>query len=194
MITAAKTDLRTRLIDARRGRGDAARQAARVANGVHLLAALADVSCVAAYLPLPTEPLDLGLLDRLAVGVRVLVPMVTGAAPLDWCEYPGPVRRGALGIDEPVGQRLGPDAVAAAGAVLIPALAVDPDGHRLGRGGGHYDRTLALRAQLIGDGPGGLRIAVIYDDEYLPSVPFDELDQPVSAVVSPSSGLRVVGP
>jgi 5-formyltetrahydrofolate cyclo-ligase len=192
-ITALKTRLRTRLIGARRVRDDADRQAARDANGVHLLAALRVVGCVAAYLPLPTEPLDRKLLDQLAVGVRVLVPVVTGAAPLDWCEYPSPVRRGARGIDEPVGPRLGPDAVAEADAVLVPALAVDARGHRLGRGGGHYDRTLELRSRLLDGRPAGWLIAVIYDDELLPSVPFDGLDQPVSATVRPGTGLHAVG-
>jgi 5-formyltetrahydrofolate cyclo-ligase len=192
-ISAAKTRLRTRLIESRRGRSDAAREAARAANGAHLLAALADVTCVAAYLPLPTEPLGLRLLDQLASSIRVLVPVVTEAAPLDWCEYPGPVRRGAWGIDEPVGPRLGPDTIAAADVVLVPALAVDPRGHRLGRGGGHYDRTLDLRARLLAGGSAGQLIGVIYDDELVPSVPFDGLDQPVSAVVRPTTGLRAVG-
>ena len=192
VVTAAKATLRTTLIESRRRRDDAARQEARSANGAHLLAALTGVPCVAAYLPLATEPLDLLVLDQLAVNSRVLVPVVTGASPLDWCEYPGPVHRGAWGIEEPNGPRLGPQIVATAGAVLVPALAVDPDGHRLGRGGGHYDRTLQLRAQLLGAGATDLRIAVIYDEELVPSVPFDALDQPVNAVVRPSSALQVL--
>lgn len=192
-IAEAKTRLRTRLIDARRTRDAAARQAARAANGAHLLAALRDASCVAAYLPLATEPLDLSVLDQLARNARVLVPVVTGAAPLDWCDYPGPVRRGAFGIDEPVGPRLGPDTISGADAVLIPALAVDALGHRLGRGGGHYDRTLERRSQLLTGRAAGRLIAVIYDDELLPSVPFDALDQRISAVVRPTTGLRTLG-
>jgi 5-formyltetrahydrofolate cyclo-ligase len=192
-IAAAKTRLRTGLIDARRAREVPTRHAARAANGRHLLAALRDVACVAAYLPLSTEPLGLDLLDQLARTVRVLVPVVTGAAPLDWCAYPSPVRRGALGIDEPVGPRLGPDTIADAEVVLVPALAVDAAGHRLGRGGGHYDRSLALRSRLLGDRPTGRLIAVVYDDELLPSIPFDALDQRVSAVVRPVTGLQAVG-
>jgi len=188
-IIAAKGRLRATLIQARRSRDDGARRAAGVANTGHLLAALTGVSCVAAYLPLPTEPLDPRLLDELATTMRVLVPVVTGASPLDWCAYPGPVRRGAWGIDEPVGPRLGPDAIADAQAVLIPALAVDGLGHRLGRGGGHYDRTLALRDRLPGSASGPLRIAVLYDDELLESVPFDAFDQRVSAVVRPATGV-----
>ena len=157
-IEVAKTRLRTTLLAARRARPEPARQVARDAVTAHLLRALAGMTFVAAYLPLPTEPLDPGTLDRLAAGVKVLVPVVTGAAPLDWCEYvagdpestpsPGPAgssgplkssnpagssgpagsRRGALGIDEPTGPRLGPSAIADADAILVPALAVTTTG------------------------------------------------------------------
>lgn len=197
-ISAGKSDLRRRLIAARRVRSVADRQAARAANTSHLLARLSEATCVAAYLPLPTEPLEPDLLDRLAARTKVLVPVVTGAAPLDWCAYPAPTRKGALGIEEPNGQRLGSGAIAGADAVLVPALAVDPRGHRLGRGGGHYDRTLALQARLFGTAgpvtPGtgrGLRIAVLYDDELLDFVPSDKLDQSVQATVTPRAGFRL---
>ncbi len=190
-IRRRKDALRTELIAARRARSAAARQAAREANGAHLLAGLAGRKCVAAYLPLPSEPLDTALLDRLAALTTVLVPVTVGAAPLDWCRYPTPVRPGALGIDEPTGDLLGAGAIDSADAVLVPALAVDRRGHRLGRGGGHYDRTLASRAER---GPAdALLIAVLYDGEVLDTVPFDRLDRSVSAVVTPATGITPVG-
>ena len=192
-IAAAKDRLRGRLLAARRTRDAPARRAARRANGEHLRAALRDVACIAAYLPLPTEPLDPALLDELAATHRVLVPVVTGAAPLNWCDYPTQLRPGPLGIAEPSGPRLGPEAITGADVVLIPALAVDAQGHRLGRGGGHYDRTLALRAELAGTTSAPLLLAVLYDEELLPAVPFDALDQRVSALVRPSSGVLRLG-
>jgi len=196
-IEVHKTRLRTELLAARRARPESVRQAARDAVSAHLRHALAGMMCVAAYLPLPTEPLDPRTLGALAAGARVLVPVVTGAAPLDWCEYPAGQSsasvRGALGIDEPTGPRLGPAAIAGADAILVPALAVARDGHRLGRGGGHYDRTLALLARLRGVDPLPPRIGVIYDEELLGFVPFDELDQLVTATLTPDSGLSTVG-
>ena len=192
-VPVAKTRLRQRLSAARRARGEADRQSARTANTDHLFARLSATGCVAAYLPLPTEPLTVDLLDRLALRSRVLVPLVTGAAPLDWCAYPVEAQRGALGIDEPTGPPLGPDAIAEADAVLVPALAVDPSGHRLGRGGGHYDRTLALRSRLRGSTPAALLIAVLYDEEFLDLVPVDPFDQPVSAIVTPMRGVLPIG-
>lgn len=190
-MRSRKDALRAALTAARRDRSDDARRLARQANTDHLLRALAGRRCVAAYLPLPSEPLDAALLDSLAGVSTVLVPVTVGPAPLDWCRYPVPLRRGALGIDEPAGERLGATAIGAVDTVLVPALAVDRDGHRLGRGGGHYDRTLALLDQIRAPGATGGPdlIAVVYDGEFLDAVPFDALDRPVSAVVTPTSGL-----
>lgn len=187
-VAAAKRAIRVPRLAARRTRTAAERTAARAAIAQHLTAALAGRTCVAGYLPLPTEPLDPALLPGLAKHLRVLIPVVTGPDPLQWCEYTEATRPGSLGIEEPAGPRLGPHAIAEADAVLVPALAVAADGYRLGRGGGHYDRTLALRARLLGDRPDEL-IAVVYDDEFGPSVPHDGLDRPVTAVVTPARGL-----
>ena len=183
-VAAAKGRMREALVAARRARSAEDRRAAAVANGRHLLDALRGHAVVAAYLPLPSEPLAADLLDALAGrGARVLLPVVRGPEPLDWVDHPSPTRPAALGIAEPTGPRLGPAAIRAVTAVLVPALAVDRAGHRLGRGGGHYDRTLAL----MGDGPD--RIAVLFDGELVDDVPTDLFDERVTAAVVPSAGL-----
>ncbi len=187
-LAAAKRALRAPLLAARRARPEADRAAARSAITAHLRVVLAPATRVAAYLPLPTEPLDRAWLRSLAGQARVLIPVVTGPSPLDWCEFTEITRPGLLGIEEPAGPRLGPAAIAAADAVLVPALAVGAAGHRLGRGGGHYDRTLALRARLRGTDQ-DLVIALIYDEELGLDVPHDHLDRPVSAAVTPGRGL-----
>jgi 5-formyltetrahydrofolate cyclo-ligase len=187
-LAAAKRAMRIPLLAARRARIAGDRAAARAAVAEHLAVALAGRACVAAYLPLPTEPLDPALLPRLARALRVLVPVVTGAAPLQWCEYTVASRPGRLGIEEPAGPRLASEAIGAADVVLVPALAVAADGYRLGRGGGHYDRTLALRSRLRGERPDEL-IALVYDEEFGPAVPHDDLDVAVTAVITPGHGL-----
>jgi 5-formyltetrahydrofolate cyclo-ligase len=73
--------------------------------------------------------------------------------------------------------------------VLVPALAVDAEGHRLGRGGGHYDRSLALRPDRGASGAGAL-IAVLFDGERVPILPFDAHDVAVDAVVTPTGGVQ----
>ena len=140
---------------------------------------------VCAYVPVGTEPGSLALLDALrAAGRRVLLPIVTGAAPLDWGVYFGAdsLVPGPYGLREPGGLRLGPGAVANADAVLVPALAVDRRGVRLGRGAGHYDRSLAgVRAPLI---------AVIRDAELVERLPAESHDVLMTAVLTPTSGFR----
>ena len=81
--------------------------------------------------------------------MRVLLPALLPDNDLDWGAYTGtglprarPARR-AMDLFEPAGERLGPDAVLEADVVLLPGLAVDARGMRLGRGGGSYDRVLA---------------------------------------------------
>lgn len=187
-LAADKGRLRQALIAARRTQNDQERQGGRDAVTQHLRSALNGMTCVAAYHPLPTEPLDPLFLDELTLTARVLVPVVPGHAPLDWCEYPGPLRRADCGIDEPTGPRLGPSAITTAAAILVPALAVDRTGRRLGRGGGHYDRTLDhLRRSETVRMPA--LIALIYDHELLDVVPSDAHDQPVTAVITPTTGL-----
>lgn len=188
-LAAAKRALRAPLLAARRARPPADRTAARTAIAAHLAEALATDECVAAFLPMPTEPLDPALLPALAARITVLIPVVTGPSPLDWCAFTPVTRPGSLGIEEPDGPRLGPSAIARADSVLVPALAVGPLGHRLGRGGGHYDRTLALRETLRGAAGPGRLIALTFDDEFGLDVPHDELDRPVTAVVTPARGL-----
>ena len=154
---------------------------------------------VCAYWPVGAEPGSPALLDELARrGCRVLLPVVGapivgGAAapkvPLDWAEYTGAesLRAGPLGLREPAGPRLGCAAIATAVLVLVPALAVDRHGVRLGRGGGHYDRTLPLAT------PGTPLVAIVRDDEVLVSLPAQPHDVPVTAVLTPGRGLLPLG-
>jgi 5-formyltetrahydrofolate cyclo-ligase len=191
-VVARKQELRRELLQARKDRPADDRIDAQHANLAHLAAPLAEQNAVCAFWPLPSEPLTLDLLDLLVgFGVTVLVPVVTGASPLDWVEYsvgdraaeqPGP-----LGIVAPSGTRLGPQAITEASAILVPALAIDHEGQRLGRGGGHYDRSLALLGELAADERPAL-IGVLFDDEFVDLLPAAELDVPVDYVVTPSRG------
>ncbi|HSL06593.1 MAG TPA: 5-formyltetrahydrofolate cyclo-ligase [Pseudonocardiaceae bacterium] len=141
---------------------------------------------VCAYWPVGTEPGSPALLDGLVHrGCRVLLPVVRPRGPLDWAEYTGPgsLRAGPRGLREPAGPLLGCAAIATAVLVLVPALAVDQHGARLGRGGGYYDRTLPLAA------PGTPLVAIVRDDEVLASLPVQPHDVPVTAALTPARGL-----
>lgn len=154
---------------------------------------LADARTVAAYVSVGTEPGTLALLDALrARDVRVLLPVLLPDNDLDWGAYEGEgslarVQHGRkMALFEPSGERLGPDAVTAADVVLLPGLAVDGRGMRLGRGGGSYDRVLA-RLERAGAHPA--LVVLLYDSEVVGRVPAEAHDRPVRAVVTPS-GVR----
>ncbi len=122
-------------------------------------------------------------------GVRVLLPVLQPDWDLDWAEYTGSdsLRGGPAGMIEGAGDLLGKDAVAAADAVLVPALLVDRQGARLGRGAGCYDRVLRRVNPLT-----TLVTAVVYDDERVPSLPLEPHDVRVRAVLAPHGGLELL--
>jgi 5-formyltetrahydrofolate cyclo-ligase len=154
---------------------------------------LAGAGTVAAYVSVGSEPGTLALLDALrARGVRVLLPALLPDNDLDWGPYEGEgslarvQHGGRMALFEPAAERLGPEAVTTAEAVLLPGLAVDARGMRLGRGGGSYDRVLA-RLERAGAHPA--LVVLLYDSEVVEHVPEEPHDRPVHAVVTPS-GVR----
>lgn len=189
----AKRALRRRLLDARAERSADDRAAATAALSRYALELAATAAGpVACYLPVGPEPGALGsgpttVPDRLlAAGHEVLAPVVPPEpGPLDWTRYTGPdgLVEGKLGVREPGGPRLGVDGVARAALVLVPALAVDRRGHRLGRGGGYYDRTLPRVA------PGTPVVVLLHDGELLDEIPAEPHDTPVPQVLLPGAGV-----
>lgn len=188
----SKTDLRAELI----GRRAAMPPDARTAAGRAIRDALLPVpevemaGTVAAYVSIGTEPDTRGLLFALwKRGTYVLLPRLLPDGDLDWASYEGPdsLVPGPRGCPEPSEPPRGPGAVASADVVLVPALAADRTGMRLGRGAGSYDRALARV------GPAILTVALLYDQELLQTVPAEPHDQRVRAAVTPSQGLVRLG-
>jgi 5-formyltetrahydrofolate cyclo-ligase len=187
--------LRRELLKVRSGltADDIQKKAGALAGRALDLPELARARTVAAYVSVGSEPGTLALLDTLhARGVRVLLPVLCADNDLDWGAYQGGdslVRvqhSGRTTLLEPSGRRLGPRAVERADAVLLPGLAVDVRGMRLGRGGGSYDRVLA-RLERAGADPA--LVVLLYDTEVVDRVPEEPHDHPVHAVVTPS-GVR----
>jgi 5-formyltetrahydrofolate cyclo-ligase len=146
---------------------------------------------VAAYYSVGTEPDTRGLVYALwKRGSYVLLPLLRPDGDLDWASYEGPdsLVPGPRGLLQPGEPPRGVDAVARADAVLVPALAVDSAGRRLGRGGGSYDRALARVGPLIP------LLALIYNDELVEHVPTAPHDIPVRAAVTPQTGITLLTP
>jgi 5-formyltetrahydrofolate cyclo-ligase len=165
---AVKRALRAQRIAARSALTASQIDDARADVRAHVLARFTSSGCVAAYRPMRTEPGSVELLDALATSASdVIVPLLRDDLDLDWTPWPD-------------GDPLGMDAVALADVVLVPALAVDRHGVRLGRGGGSYDRAL----RRVRDGVP--IVALLYDSELADELPADPWDTGVTAVITPS--------
>jgi 5-formyltetrahydrofolate cyclo-ligase len=149
---------------------------------------------LAAYLSAGTEPDTLRLVAWAAAhGLEVLLPVLTDGAgswlPAPaWAVYAGPdrLRTGRSQILEPTGATLGPSALADVNALVVPGLAADLVGNRLGRGGGWYDRARA-------EAPDRPTWLLLNDDEVLEVVPTDAWDLPVHTIITASRTLTVRG-
>ena len=140
---------------------------------------------IAAYYSVGTEPDTRGLVYALwKRGSYVLLPLLRPDGDLDWASYEGPdsLVAGPRGLREPGEPPRGVDAVARADVVLVPALAVDRRGVRLGRGAGFYDRTLDLAA------PDARLVAVVRDSEVVDELPEDPHDRRVGWALTPGHG------
>lgn len=192
---STKAGLRSRIRAARLARAEDARTTSALALAEHVLALpeVMTAATVALYMSLPTEPGTAPLLDALLdAGRNVLLPGVFGES-LIWTRVTRATQfaPGAYGIDEPISD----DHVdlSLADVIVVPALAVDLHGVRLGQGGGFYDRALA---QL--DRP---TVALVFDDEVFDDevvdsaagngVPRQAHDCRVDVIVTPQRTLRI---
>jgi 5-formyltetrahydrofolate cyclo-ligase len=191
----AKGTIRSRLLAARRACAPELRARWSAAACEVLLEWIGDSDVVAAYASFGTEPdtgpLLAGLYSR---GVRILLPILENDMDLSWGWFSGSdslVRRispdGARlnPIPEPA-ESLGVDAVLAAAWLVVPALAVSPEGVRMGRGGGSYDRVLT-RIEASGGGARPRIAALLYPGELDVPVPVEPHDRPVDVAVTGES-------
>ena len=148
----------------------------------HVGAVVTPGMVVCAYVPDDDEAGGPGLPETLLLaGAHVLLPVSPPVGPLEWATYSGPADmvRGRFGIPVPSASPEPPDRIADADLVLVPAVAVDRVGNRLGRGGGYYDRSLALT------GPHTRLLAILDPGNVLDEVPTEPHDRPVHGVITP---------
>ena len=128
------------------------------------------------YLPYNQEVRTVPMLEQaLRDGKKVAVPKVVGDdMKFIYMTDLSQVEEGYAGIPEPVAD--GPVADDPTALVLMPGLAFDPAGHRIGYGGGFYDRFLATE-------PDHPTIALCYDFQMLPNLATEEFDIPVDCVL-----------
>jgi len=178
-LAARKAALRQTMAARRRARGPglAAGAGVAVAARVEALDAFARAGRVALYAALPDELPTRPLFEAVRRhGKSALFPRLAGErlefAPVERWEE---LRPGRYGVLEP------PPGAAGAGwgdLVLVPGVAFDRTGHRLGRGGGTYDRTFAEA------GEGVVLIGVAYEFQLVDEVPHGPGDRRLHAVVT----------
>lgn len=145
-------------------------------------------SCVALYVNRPSEPATLGLIAALSeLGQEILLPKLGAGLSREWGLYRGQddlVERAPGRPPEPGGEDLGIAALARADVILLPALAVDTRGTRLGQGGGWYDRA-CTHARV-----GVPLLAIVYEHELLDAqtdpLPRLEHDRLVDGAITPA--------
>lgn len=134
---------------------------------------------IALYAALPGELPSLPLLGLARdAGRRILWPRVDDGGGIAFA--PGQrwedLRPGRYGVPAPPpevpAEALGGDVL-----IVVPGLAFDPMGHRLGRGGGHYDRALSAAA-------GAVAVGICFGFQVVAEVPVEAWDRPVVAVLT----------
>lgn len=149
-----------------------------ICSKVLALASWQEAGTLLLYYPLPDE-VDVRLLikDAFESGKKVLLPVVKGdELELHLYEGEASLKEGAFGIMEPTGSLFAPEHYGEIELAIIPGMAFDSAGHRLGRGKGYYDRLLPnLRdAKLIG---------VCFPFQFLEEVPAEAHDISVCKVI-----------
>ena len=194
MVDTAKSGLRATILQTRRALARELHDAEANALCSHLPGFVGGGDTVGAYVPVGSEPGSVELIDTLLrMDVRVLLPVARHDAagepmPLQWGEYrPDGLVAARYGLREPAAPWLPADAVAEATVVLVPALAVDRTGVRLGRGAGFYDRTLGLAD------PAARLVAVVRDDELVDTLPAEPHDVRMTHALTPRRGLVALG-
>lgn len=183
-----KAELRVEALARRQALSEADRAAAADAICAHVLAqpVVARARRIAAYISMASEPgtgpMIAALMER---GIEVIVPISLPGGGLDWVIHSPDDTYiiTPLGIAEPGGERLGAEALTMADLVILPALAVDHAGHRLGRGAGYYDRALA--------GTSAVRCVLLFSGEITESLPHEPHDVPVDMVITPTGVFRI---
>lgn len=178
-VAARKQALRATIRRAREAMDDAAAREASAAIVDRLIGLdeLQSARVVAMYAATPEEADPSGLVPWLHErDVRTLYPRVVGDR-LDLAEVSdvSTLTNGFRGILEPPGVAIGAEVVDVA---LVPGIAFDPHGGRLGQGSGHYDRLLPLladHATLVG---------VAFSLQVVPVLPTEDHDVPMDVVVT----------
>jgi len=143
-----------------------------------LLPHLRDHKTIATFAPLPTEP-ETHHLHHFCSDKKLVYPLVTGDGAMTFHKVDSPesLVKGSYNIPEPdptIHNVVSPDQI---DLILVPAFAFTPQGHRLGKGGGFYDRFLAANPHMK-------KIGIVFKEQRLPMLPTEAHDQSVDLLIT----------
>lgn len=181
---ALKVQLRRQVMAERRSRADRPGSQAALESRLEALLSTLVFRRLAAYLAMPGEAdVDAVLRRHRQSGGALWLPRFNASSRLydlaAVCSFEAEVRPGAFGIREPLPTlpAVSPAERCSADVLwLVPGVAFDAAGNRLGHGRGYYDRLL--------EGSRGVRIGVAWDWQVLPALPHDAHDVPMDWVVT----------
>ena len=147
------------------------------------LAAYEDAKVIMAFVPFRNEVDTRYLVEKgMADGKQMLVPLtitkerkMIPSHLLDWDEDLVP---GAYGIPEPAADKVRPVEPEQIDLVIVPGVAFDLQGNRLGYGGGYYDRFFEVLQ------PDCKLVAIGFELQIVPEIPVEEWDQQVDGLVT----------
>jgi 5-formyltetrahydrofolate cyclo-ligase len=143
---------------------------------------------VCIYMSLPEEPPTKDLINEVRkLGRNVWLPRISGDDLL-WIKNPDNFATGPFGIAEPVGDGVLAKEIKNLGAVILPGLAVDVNGTRLGKGKGFYDRVLAQISEDV------KRIVLLFDLEFILEIPKESHDMAVHTIATPYRSIHFTTP
>lgn len=143
---------------------------------------------VAIYMSLPEEPPTEKLIAEVRkLGRNVWLPRISGTDLL-WVKNPESFNIGPYDILEPVGDAVAAKELTQLGAIVLPGLAVDVKGTRLGKGKGFYDRVLVQLNENV------KKIVLLFDPEFILEIPKEDHDQPVHTIATPYRSIHFTKP
>ena len=185
-LRAAVRQDRRAFVQSLRAQGPEAERRIAEALAAQVIPHLAGAAIVAGYRPTPWE-IDPAAIEAhlLAAGVTVALPRTHPNAPLTFhaIDRHTIIEPGLHGIHEPPANA----PIVAPDVVLVPLVAADRRGFRLGQGGGHYDRTLeSLRREKP------IRaIGLAYDVQLVDALEAEPHDQPLDAIATPTEWIAI---
>lgn len=156
-----------------------------IADKMGKMPELCDAECVFAYIGTGHEIETREIVEHLLEsGKRICVPLCHGKGEMDAIEIKSlsELSPGRYGIPEPAhnGKKINPEEIS---AIIVPGVAFDKGGKRLGRGGGYYDRFMKKAENAV-------RIALCREINLIDKVPFEEHDQSVDIIVTEKKIVR----